>query len=160
MFLAPSREGLDMRRIKILALVGAIGLALAGAVWGSASFDLKCLNKNCNYKGFCWLGGIMMSECIDGYCVACDRWVRLEWPRKDGKAPDPLGKVWMAEIGKTLPVYACPHCKGPFLPVTASDMLKESKYAPPGTLGPTEFLIRCPKCGEPSLKMERGAIGD
>jgi hypothetical protein len=145
-----------MRRTWLIG-VAAVGLfagVLADVVWAAAGYDLTCLNKNCGYTGNCQLGPIRICDSIDGYCAACGKWVNLRWRRAGEQPPAPLGKVWVAETGKTVPVYACPNCKGPFLPVTQADMLKESKYAPKGTLGERDSLMRCPKCGEPSLKMK------
>jgi hypothetical protein len=151
-----------MRRTWMIGLVaaGLCGAALVGVVWAANGYSLKCLNKDCGYTGECMLGPLMVMDSIDGYCAACNKWVRLEWKRGKEDAPKPLGKVWDAATGKTLAVYACPTCKGPFLPVTRADMLTESKYAPKGTLGHGDALMRCPKCGEPSLKMTLGEIAD
>ena len=145
-----------MRRTWIIGLVaaGLLGAALVGMVWAATGYELKCLNKDCGYTGKCSLGPSKLMDSIDGYCVACDKWVNIRWKREGEKPPAPLGKVWVSATGKTLSVYACPTCKGPFLPVTDADMLTESKYAPKGKLGDGESLMRCPKCGEPSLKMK------
>jgi hypothetical protein len=154
-----------MRRTWMIGLVatGLCGAALVGIVWAANGYSLKCLNKDCGYTGECTLGPLMVMDSIDGYCAACDKWVRLTWRVRAGKAepaPKPLGKVWDASTGRTLTLYACPTCKGPFLPVTREDMLKSSKYVPEGTLGHGDALMRCPKCGEPSLKMKLGEIYD
>ena len=103
--------------------------ALAGVAWAATGYNLQCLNKDCGYTGKCVLGPTKLMDSIDGYCPACDKWVNLRWKRDGEKPPAPLGKVWVAETGKTLPVYACPNCKGPLLPVTENDKVKDSKYA-------------------------------
>jgi hypothetical protein len=151
-----------MRRTWMIGLVaaGLGGAALVGVVWAATGYSLKCLNKDCGYTGECMLGPTMSKDSLDGYCSACTKWVRLTWQHPGGEAPKPLGKVWSATTGKTLPVYACPTCKGPFLPVTRDDMLKGSKYTPEGTLGQGESLMHCPKCGEPSLKMKAAVFKD
>jgi predicted RNA-binding Zn-ribbon protein involved in translation (DUF1610 family) len=143
-----------------LTLVGLCGAVLVGVAWAATIYRLECLNAKCGYKGQCELGGLMRSDSIDGYCVACGKWVRLVWNRKDGKAPEPLGKVWVAETGKTLPVFACPNCKGPFTPVTEDDMVKESKYKVGQKVEPNDRFMHCPKCGEPSLKMKAEIFAD
>jgi hypothetical protein len=150
-----------MRRTWMMALAAVVlGGIVVGVAWAASGYDLTCLNKACGYKGKCMLGPLMMADSIDGYCTACDKWVNVRWKRQGEKAPAPIGKIWVAETGKTMPVYACPTCKGPFLPVTEADSAKESKYAPKGTLGEMEHIMRCPKCGEPSLKMRMTIAAD
>ena len=144
-----------MRRTWVMIVAAVLfGVLVAGVVWAATGYQLECLNPKCGYKGECALGPTKLMDSIDGYCASCGKWVNLRWKRQGEEAPKPLGKVWVAETGKTLPVYPCPHCKGPFLPVTEADMLKESKYAPKGSLHEGESLMHCPKCGEPSLKMK------
>ena len=143
-----------MRRTwMMMAAMAMLGGALAGVAWAATGYNLQCLNKDCGYTGKCLLGPTKLMDSVDGYCPACAKWVNVRWKRDGEKAPAPIGKVWVAETGKTLPVYACPTCKGPFLPVTEADMLKESKFAPKGTLGESDLLMHCPKCGQPSLRM-------
>ena len=151
-----------MRRTLVIGLVtaGLCGAALVGVVWAATFYKLECLNAKCAYKGQCELGGLFNSDSLDGYCTSCGKWVRVLWNRKGGKAPDPLGRVWVAETGKTLPVYACPTCKGPFLPVTDDETVKDSKYADGLKLGGSDRIMHCPRCGEPSLKMKAEIFSD
>jgi hypothetical protein len=125
---------------------------LIGVACAATGYSLTCLNKDCGYKGECKMGPTKLMDSVDGYCAACDKWVNLRWKRDGEKAPAPLGKVWVPATGKTLEVYACPTCKGPFLPVTAADQCDGSKYAPK-VAGEQDPMMRCPKCGEPSLRM-------
>lgn len=151
-----------MRRMLMIGLVaaGLCGAALVGVVLAGTYYKLECLNAKCAYKGECQLGGGFTFDSLDGYCVSCGKWVRVKWDRKGGKAPDPLGKVWVAETGKTMPVYACPTCKGPFLPVTGNEAVKDSKYAEGQKLGGSDRILHCPKCGEPSLWMHAEVFFD
>ena len=143
-----------MRRTRMIVAAAVILAGLVvGVVWAATGYDLVCLNKDCGYKGTCQLGPTKLMDSIDGYCPACGKWVNIRWKRDGEKPPAPLGKVWVAATGKMMPVYACPNCKGLFLPVTEADFLTESKYAPKGSLGPNDRLMRCPICGQPSLRM-------
>jgi hypothetical protein len=137
------------RTLMIVLAAAVIGGAAVGVVWAATGYNLKCLNPKCDYTGKCVLGPTKLMDSVDGYCASCGKWVNLRWKRAGGEAPKPIGKVWAAETGKTLPVYACPNCKGPFLPVTEDDKVKNSKYG--AGLKEGEFLLHCPKCGEPSL---------
>jgi hypothetical protein len=140
-----------MRRVLIaVAAAMILGGAAIGVAWAATGYNLKCLNPKCGYAGKCVMGPTKLMDSVDGYCVACDKWVNVRWKRNGGEAPKPLGKVWSAETGKTLPVYACPNCKGPFLPMTEDDKVKDSKYG--AGLKENEFILHCPKCGEASLK--------
>jgi len=143
-----------------LTLVGLCGAVLVGVVWAVTYYKLECLNAKGAYKGACELGGGFTFDSLDGYCVSCGKWVHVTWDHKGGKASDPLGKVWVAETGKTMPVYTCPTCKGPFLPVTGDETVKDSKYAEGQKLGRNDRIMHCPRCGEPSLKMKVEVFSD
>jgi hypothetical protein len=137
-----------------LAVVGlSLGVLIGGLAWAGSACNLECLNAKCGYKGKCELGGGFAFNSLDGYCVSCGEWVRITWDRKTGKAPTPLGQVWVAETGKTMPLYPCPSCKGPFLPVTVNDRVKDPKYTRDPKWPWDEWFMHCPKCGEPSLRV-------
>jgi hypothetical protein len=138
----------------MVVAVAVLGGLLVGVVWAATGYKLECLNAKCGYKGECQLGPTKLMDSIDGYCAACDKWVNLRWKRAGGEAPKPIGKVWAPDTGKTISVYACPNCKGPFAPVTDEDVVKETKYATGGKPAAGERFMHCPKCGEPSLKMQ------
>jgi hypothetical protein len=153
------------RTLLAISAVAMLGIMVVGAAWAANGYQLECLNLKCGYKGECTLGPLMAADSIDGYCAACNKWVRLEWRTRVAveqkeNPPTPLGKVWSAETGKTVTVYGCPNCKGPFVPVTQKDFVKDSPYAKGVKLGTGDGFMHCPKCGEPSLKMHLYAIED
>jgi hypothetical protein len=132
------------------ALIGfvAVAVALAGTM-----YNVACGNKDCGYRVELGLGGTMLQEVKAGWCVNCQDFVAVGWTRPDtgrrmpGEKPipevKPVGKVWLPTTGQVKPLYPCPKCKGPFLPI---DSIEELKC--------------CPKCGKPSIKAERTIMYD
>lgn len=104
--------------------------------------------KGCGYEEMVTFGGGMAFMALTGYCPACEKFVHLHWTRKGSPLvkpgdkvtppPKPLGKVWDAATGRTLTIYACPHCKGPFAEIKS---IKE--------------LTHCPKCNGGHFKIDK-----
>lgn len=134
-----------MRKASLICL--AVILCTTTAVLAGALYQLTCPNEKCGFKGNINMGGGMLFENVNGYCVKCQKCVSLNWTRenlppeikidKKTPPPTPLGQVFIPATGQTESVYSCPTCKGPFLPIRNIADLKT-----------------CPKCGKPGLKCE------
>ena len=117
-------------------LIAASLLVVASLVWAGTSGKFTCHNPRCGYQEQVSFGGGFRFHQITGYCVHCQKFVYLSWSRPrgeagadPGKAPKPIGKIWDPGSGRTLEIYACPTCSGPFSVTKAEDMK------------------HCPKCG-------------
>lgn len=127
--------------ISAVAFMMGATMALAGD-----GYPMKCMDgkdaegkavKGCGYEQMVTFGGGMMFDKLTGYCTTCEKFVALTWTREgspllkeDAKIvppPKPLGKVWDSSTGRTLTLYACPHCKGPFAEIKS---VKELKHCP------------------------------
>lgn len=129
-----------MRRIAIgLALVLVVG---ATALWAGKQVEMRCGNPKCGFHEEVGFGGGWRFAQITGWCSKCDKFVYLTWDREQkaqgqaskSPAPKPIGTIWFPDTGKTADLYACPDCKGPFLPIAGPEVLKT-----------------CPKCGKPGF---------
>jgi hypothetical protein len=147
------------RRMIALSLMTCTCLLTAAAVYAAQGLAMKCqaepeknpatgkAERPCGYESEVTFGGGMMFEQITGYCRHCKKFVYLQWTREnlpagvDIKAvrrPEPLGEVWDSATGKIMTVYACPTCKGPFLPIKNADELK-----------------CCPVCNKPHFAVDK-----
>lgn len=147
------------RRTMIIALAAC--LLTTAAVYAGRGLSMKCeakpdkdpatgkTAKPCGYEANVTFGGGMFFEQLTGYCRSCKKFVHLNWTRKnipDGMKgqikvkpkPEPLGEVWDAATGKIMTVYACPHCKGPFLEIKK-----------------LEDLTHCPVCNKPHFVIDK-----
>jgi len=133
--------------------VGIVALAAAVAL-GGTMYNVVCANKDCGYKVELGLGGTMLQEAKTGWCVNCQDFVAVGWTRPDAaermpatepRVPEikPIGKVWLPTTGQVKPLYPCPKCKGPFLPI---DSIEELKC--------------CPKCRKPTVSAQRTIMYD
>jgi Zn finger protein HypA/HybF involved in hydrogenase expression len=122
-------------------------LAIAAVVYAGEGFSMKCKSKTCGYETEVTFGGGMAYGQLTGYCVKCKKFVTLNWtlegsPALDPAAkkipqPKPLGTVRDSQTGKTLTIYACPHCAGPFAEIKSKDDLKH-----------------CPSCNKPEFAVD------
>jgi hypothetical protein len=111
-------------------------------------YSIVCTNKGCGYKVDLGLGGTMLYEAKTGWCANCQDFVAVGWTRPDApgvpaekRVPEvrPVGTVWLPAAGRVKPLYPCPQCKQPFLPL---DSIEELKC--------------CPKCNKPTLEARAG----
>ena len=149
------------RRTITLSMMTCVCLLTAAAVYAAQGLSMKCqaepekdpatgkVSKTCGYEAEVTFGGGMMFDQITGYCRHCKKFVYLQWTRENApdelKArmkfqpkPEPLGELWDSSTGKIMTVYACPHCKGPFLPIKSADDLKY-----------------CPACNKPHFAVDK-----
>lgn len=122
-------------------------IAIVTVVYAGESFKMKCTAAGCGYTSQVTFGGGMAFEQLMGYCRKCNTFVHLSWTREGSPLvgpndkiippPNPLGKVWDAKTGRTLTIYACPHCSGPFVHIRNPDELKH-----------------CPACSKPGFIMD------
>ena len=124
--------------------VSAVGfvILLTTTSFAGNLLSFVCQNEKCGFKGQVMFGGgFFVREVRPAYCAECGKFVNLSWPREDKNfekqkpAPTLLGRMWIPSTGKTVEIYACPHCGKPVIPLKS----------------PRE-LTRCPKCGESTLK--------
>ena len=129
-----------MRRIVFSV---AILLVLGGtALWAGKQVELVCKNPKCGFKEEVGFGGGFRFAQVTGWCTKCQKFVYLAWERDpklqakspQGAPPKPVGTIWIPAAGKSADLYACPDCRGPFLPIAGPEELKT-----------------CPKCGQPGF---------
>lgn len=122
------------------------------SVLGGAEYILKCKNKECNYSTKIDFGGGLGFDQIMGYCANCGDFVYLTWKSRerepDGsfsnealKGPDPVAEIWDLSTKEPAPLYKCIKCSQPFIPIKN---IENIKY--------------CPKCKQPSLKVEETGL--
>lgn len=97
-------------------------------------YEVVCKNEDCGFKSEVSFGGGKAFSKITGFCVPCDKFVYITWKRNK-KEPEPVNYVCDAGSGKTIPLYSCPLCGKPFMPIMD---IQELKY--------------CPHCGKETLK--------
>ena len=134
------------RKQKLVVILAAALLCWAAGLYAGKQVEFICKNRACGLKEEVTFGGGFRFCQITGWCVACKKFVYLTWDRpaegKGGKTapskaqqePKPIGKVWVASAGKMAEIYACPDCRGPFLPIASP-----------------EEMTACPKCGKPGF---------
>jgi len=136
-------------------------LLTSAAVFAARGLSMKCqakpakdaatgkTAKPCGFESRVTFGGGMFFNQITGYCRSCKKFVYLSWTRANVPAemkgrikvtprPVPLGEVWDASTGKVMTIYACPHCKGPFLEIKKPEDLKY-----------------CPVCNKPHFVIDK-----
>ena len=135
---------------RALALAAGVALlASAGWVLSGTLYKLQCSDKECGHTAELGLGGTMLAVHKTGFCVNCGDFVAVGWDRpRDGVAPKnpeikPVGQVWLPMTGQVKPLYPCPKCKQPFLPI---DSIEELKC--------------CPKCKKPTLTAKVSVMYD
>jgi hypothetical protein len=138
-----------MKRPELLAVLALAISVTASIAWAGTTYLLTCGNEKCGFKGEVKFGGGRIFEMVTGYCLKCEKFVYLRWTR-EGKGvknqtpkPQAVGRIWDATTGRTIDLYACPHCTSAFLPIASE-----------------EDLRCCPKCGQPTLKQEECEIYD
>ena len=120
-----------------MALVAILATALAGQM-----YSFSC--PHCGYKDDVISGGVMVRGMISGACGTCRKLVTITWDWKKDKAPEPYETIWDAGSGRTLKVFKCPQCKGPFVEIE----------------DPKTDLRFCPRCHKSLPKVEMGPIVD
>jgi hypothetical protein len=124
-------------------------LASASIVLAGTLYKLQCSDKDCGYKGEIGIGGSRLQVQKTGFCVNCGDLVTVRWDRpREGvtpKAPEmkAVGRIWLPTTGEVKPLYPCPKCSQPFLPI---DSVAELKC--------------CPKCKKPTLTAKMELIFD
>jgi DNA-directed RNA polymerase subunit RPC12/RpoP len=126
---------------KTLFLASAILLVPALAARAGTSYPMKC--TNCGYASRVEIGGGRTFEQITGFCVETGKFVYLQWDRGT-KKPEPMAKVWDSATGKTIPLYKCPDCPHPFIPLR----LDAADQKGPG-------FNHCPKCGKQTFQVDK-----
>lgn len=126
---------------KTLFLASAILLVPALSTFAGTDYPMKC--TNCGYASRVQIGGGKGFEQITGFCVETGKFVYLQWDRGT-KPPQPMAKVWDSAIGKMIPLYRCPDCPDPFIPL---------RLDPTDEDGPG--FDHCPKCGKPTFQVDK-----
>jgi len=126
----------DPRRTHRLLLVLPLVLILAAPVAGGTIVHLLCKGPDCAFAADVRLGGGRMVAQATGWCTRCEAFTAVTWTRS-GPAPASPGKVWTAATGEVTPLYTCPKCSGPYLPIASRQEFKN-----------------CPKCSRPSLDVK------
>jgi hypothetical protein len=121
------------------------GLLYFGTVQLSRSgsgYEVTCKDSQCGFVTQAGFGGGFEFEQTSGYCMACDKWATITWPRRS-KAPEPIAVFWDPLTGMLRMVHKCPTCTQPFVVVNDAEDLKF-----------------CPKCKKPSLKSKQTVFYD
>lgn len=125
------------------ALILAMAVAAApGIVSAGSAYTVTCESPDCGFKAGVSFGGGMLRGQITGYCVACKKFVYLDYDRKAEK-PKPLATVWDSSMGLHLNLYSCPSCRAPFAEIASE-----------------KALICCPACGGDKLSKKLELLFD
>ena len=138
--------------LRLALVVGSVALAAGAVALGGILYNVACSNKECGYKVELGLGGTMLQVAHTGWCTNCKDFVAVGWTRRDARGvpegkrvPEvkPVGTIWLPMTGQVKPLYPCPKCKQPFLPI---DSIEELKC--------------CPKCNKPTIKAQVSIMYD
>ncbi|HUT35796.1 MAG TPA: hypothetical protein VNE39_20080 [Planctomycetota bacterium] len=138
--------------LRMALVVGSVALTAGFLVLGGTMYNVVCTNQGCGYKVDLGLGGTMLYAAKTGWCVNCKDFVAVGWTRPDARGlpaektvPEvkPVGTIWLPMTGQVKPLYPCPKCKQPFLPI---DSIEELKC--------------CPKCNKPTIRARAGILYD
>lgn len=135
-----------MRGIRATTFLATV-ILVAAVVSAGEGFSMKCRSPKCGHETDVIFGGGMAFEQLTGYCLKCKKFVYIHWTRegspvvdpkaKKVAAPTPLGEVLDARTGRSLTIYACPDCEGPFAEIK----------------GPKD-LTHCPVCRGPEFTID------
>jgi|WetSurMetagenome_2_1015567.scaffolds.fasta_scaffold34831_3 hypothetical protein len=123
-----------MRVYRTCAILIACGILCVSAVYAGSTHRLTCNDQQCRFQQDVDFGGGFTFMLITGYCLGCEHFVNISW-RHSERPIEPLGEVWDEKSGERRPIYPCPKCGKPFLPIARPDQIKH-----------------CPKCGKSTLK--------
>ena len=101
-------------------------LLLANSTFAGIGYEITSLQGEKTVTYMVNFGGGFMFEQYTAYDPISKAFVYLQWPR-DGKAPQPVGKIWDHRTGETLDLYKFPAVNHP-LPVIPS--IKAMKVCP------------------------------
>jgi Zn finger protein HypA/HybF involved in hydrogenase expression len=124
-----------MKKFRIWLMLVVYVILGASAVYAGTAYRLSCNNLTCNFQEDVGFGGGFTFMKLTGYCVECEHFVKISW-RNDERPAEPMGYVWDEFRGEKRPVYGCPKCGKPFLPIDRPEHIKH-----------------CPKCGKDSLSI-------
>ena len=122
-----------MNKVVFFLLV-VMALAFSSPVLAGTEYEVACENKDCGFTSKVSFGGGKAFDQITGFCVPCNEFTYRSW-RRNLEAPAPIAEIWDPSTGEIISLYACPHCKKPFLPISGIGALKY-----------------CPACGQETLK--------
>ena len=123
-------------------------MAITSSVQAGDGYHMKCETNACGFESQVTFGGGMFFQQITGYCKKCNKFVYLSWTRENipesmkgsikvRPRPVPLGEIWDGKTGKSITIYSCPTCKGPFMEIK----------------NPAE-LAHCPACNKPGFAVD------
>ncbi len=109
---------------RLLTLVSAVLLACAAAAPAGTIYKVTAKKGDATVTYEVQFGGTRLMETWTAFDPKTKKFVHLKWPRRGGKAPEPVASIFDHRTGETVRLYKFPGADGPLPVIPDMDAMK------------------------------------